>query len=445
MSFTHLDPGTPESDWRLEALAPLAEPTAQRVVVLAAHPDDETLGAGGLISHLAGLGAVVDVVVATAGEASHPRSTTVTPAELARRREQEVRNAVHELAPQARVHLLGLPDGELAQHEQVLLDQLRRLVRPGCLLLAPWRGDGHPDHEAAGRAAAAVGEFVTVLEYPIWLWHWGRPDDARLPWSQLRAWPIPDAARQRKQKAMGCHGSQTVPLSSLPGDETLLDAGMLAHFERPVEVYVEGADPASMTSADFDRFYAESGTDPWGFADRWYEQRKRAVTLACLPRERFARAFEPGCSIGVLTAELAARCDALLATDVSEAALEQARARTRDHPGVQVELASVPAQWPAGQFDLVVLSEVGYYCGPTDLERLAQRAEAALTPDGVLLACHWRHRVEEYPLTGDQVHERLRARPGLEVLARHLEEDYVIDVLVRRPATSIARAAGLVP
>ena len=198
-----------------------------------------------------------------------------------------------------------------------------------------------------------------------------------------------------------------------------------------------------MTADAFDAFYADGGEDPWGFTDRWYEQRKQAITLASLPRRHFGRAFEPGCSIGVLTELLAPRCEDLLATDVAQAALLQARRRTSRFPQVRIERASVPAQWPDGEFDLIVLSEVGYYCGSDDLTRLAERAASSLAADGVLVACHWRHPVAEYPISGDDVHAALRAQLGLASLAQHLEEDFVLDVLVRPPAVSVARVTGL--
>jgi SAM-dependent methyltransferase len=199
----------------------------------------------------------------------------------------------------------------------------------------------------------------------------------------------------------------------------------------------------SLGGAWFESFYAANGPDPWGFESRWYERRKRALTLAALPRERFASAFEPGCSIGVLTEQLAARCDRLLATDVAPQAVERARERTRDLPGVRVELRAVPHEWPEGRFDLVVLSEVGYYCEPADLEELARRAARALTPDGVLLACHWRHEAPECPMSGDAVHEVLRSQPRLATLSRLEEEDFLLDVLVPAPAVSVARSTGL--
>jgi SAM-dependent methyltransferase len=206
---------------------------------------------------------------------------------------------------------------------------------------------------------------------------------------------------------------------------------------------VVSRDADSLDGAWFECFYAAGGPDPWGFESRWYERRKRALTLAVLPRERFASAFEPGCSIGVLTEQLAARCDRLLATDVVPQAVERARERTRDLPGVRVERRAVPHEWPEGRFDLVLLSEVGYYCGAADLADLAGRAARALTPDGVLVACHWRHAVPEYPTSGEDVHAVLRRQPGLATLSRLAEEDFLLEVLVPAPAVSVARSTGL--
>lgn len=203
-------------------------------------------------------------------------------------------------------------------------------------------------------------------------------------------------------------------------------------------------DPDSLTSKDFDRFYAEHGPDPWGFSDRWYEKRKRTLTLAALPRERFRRAFEPGCSIGVLTQMLAERCDELLATDVAGVALAQARARTSTCANVTVGRARLPHEWPAGPFDLIVLSEVGYYLGRNDLQVLAERTTASLSVDGVVVLCHWRHPVPDYPLGAQDVHDALRRQPGLAVVVEHVEEDFLLDVLMGSPASSVARATGLI-
>ena len=184
--------------------------------------------------------------------------------------------------------------------------------------------------------------------------------------------------------------------------------------------------------------------DPWGFRSRWYEQRKRDVTLAALTRPRYRRAFEPGCSIGVLTAALADRCDEVLAADVDECAVSTARSELARHGHVRVERLSVPQEWPDGMFDLVVISEVAYYLARPELEQLLDCAVGSLAPRGTLLACHWRHPVPDYPATGDDVHQRLLARPELSQAVSHVEEDFRLDLLTLGAAPSPARREGLV-
>ena len=181
----------------------------------------------------------------------------------------------------------------------------------------------------------------------------------------------------------------------------------------------------------FDEVY-RAAPDPWGFEDRWYERRKRALTLAALPEPSYVRAFEPGCSIGVLTAELASRCDSLLATDVSPAALRTAQERLAPHPHVQLEQGALPA-WPAGRFDLVVLSEVLYYLAEDDLARVARSAVESLAPGGTLLSVHWRHEVTDYPQSGDAVQAAVHdaARRTLTRTVEHVEADLGLSVHVR--------------
>lgn len=204
----------------------------------------------------------------------------------------------------------------------------------------------------------------------------------------------------------------------------------------------------SLDGAFFDRMYADD-PDPWGFTERWYEQRKYALSVAALPRPRYRAALEVGCSIGVLTAALGERCDTVLALDVAESAVTSARQRTAGLPGVEVQRRSVPDQWPDdwsdGAFDLVVLSEVGYYYSTDDLRRLLDRICAALEPGGTLLAVHWRHPVEDYPLGGDEVHAVLDADDRLTATVRHEEADFLLAVLQRTPpaARSVAEETGL--
>jgi len=187
----------------------------------------------------------------------------------------------------------------------------------------------------------------------------------------------------------------------------------------------------SVPGSHFDRLYA-ADTDPWGFEERWYERRKYALTLAALPEERVERALELGCSIGVLTVGLAARCAALVAVDVAAAPLAQARERAAALPHVRFEQLALPDGWPAGgPFDLVVLSEMGYYLDEPDLGRLLDRIAGDLRPGGHVVAVHWRGHAVTEPLTGDRVHELLAAHGALAVAASYHEPAFRLDVLQR--------------
>lgn len=186
----------------------------------------------------------------------------------------------------------------------------------------------------------------------------------------------------------------------------------------------------TLTSDYFERLYA-TREDPWGFRNRWYETRKRALTLAALTRPRYASIFEPACSIGELSAALAERCDALLACDSARAAVVTARGRLKDFPHVRVEKLTLPEEWPDGLFELIVISEIGYYFSPDDLTRIVERALASLSRDGTLLACHWRPEVSEYALTGDRVHALLNETIDLPRLLRHEEDDFLLELWSR--------------
>jgi SAM-dependent methyltransferase len=161
----------------------------------------------------------------------------------------------------------------------------------------------------------------------------------------------------------------------------------------------------TLTQTYFDDVY-RANDDPWQFATSPYERAKYEATLAALPNAHYHNAFEIGCSIGVLSAMLAERCDKLLAVDASELPLKAARERLTSYPNVTVEQLSVPDQFPADQFDLILLSEVGYYLSQPDLTRLRQQLIDNLVPHGHLLLVHWTPFVPDYPLTGDQVHEQ---------------------------------------
>ncbi len=189
--------------------------------------------------------------------------------------------------------------------------------------------------------------------------------------------------------------------------------------------------PNTLDPNYFDDVY-RANEDPWAFASSPYERQKYADTLAALPRPSYERAFEIGSSIGVLTAQLAPRCGQLLSVDVSEVALAQARQRCARLPQVTLRRLQVPAEFPAGQFDLIILSEVGYYWSPADLARAADLMLAALPPGAQLLLVHWTPVVPDYPQTGDEVHEFFLQRAAPHGPLRHLHghraDNYRLDL-----------------
>ena len=192
----------------------------------------------------------------------------------------------------------------------------------------------------------------------------------------------------------------------------------------------------------FDALYAASD-DPYASRQRWYEARKRAVLLAALPQARYRRAYEPGCGIGELTLALAPRCDALLASDFTVQAVALARERTEALPHVQVARHTLPADWPhdAGGFDLIVLSEVGYFLQRSDMQRVAECCALSLEDGGTLVACDWRPDFAQRSLATKDVHGIL-AELGLARLVLHEEDDFVLQ-LWSRDARSVAQREGI--
>lgn len=173
--------------------------------------------------------------------------------------------------------------------------------------------------------------------------------------------------------------------------------------------------------------------DPWGFATSAYEQAKYDTTLTALGDRRFARGLELGCSIGVLTARLAARCDALVALEPSDTARARAAARLTGVPGVELRAGAAPEDVPDGPFDLVVASEVLYYL---DRELLAATLDrlAAVAVGGARLVCvHWTGHAPSYPLSADEVHLAVLAHPAFAAIDGARHEGFRIDVLDRRP------------
>lgn len=229
-------PGTGEETWRawtrLYHLPELGISAWRSAVVVAAHPDDEVLGAGGTMCLLAAAGARLRLVSVTDGEASHPG--LAEPQALAQCRLAETAAALRVLgAHAAEVVQLRLPDTGLAGREHEISALLRNLTAGFDVVFAPWDQDVHADHEAVGRAARQASP--DTLFYPVWMWHWAFPGDTRVPWNRAMRVPLTPWVSGLKRRAIGCFTSQ---LEDRPGGTgPVLTPGTIAHFTRAQEVF----------------------------------------------------------------------------------------------------------------------------------------------------------------------------------------------------------------
>jgi SAM-dependent methyltransferase len=188
----------------------------------------------------------------------------------------------------------------------------------------------------------------------------------------------------------------------------------------------------SLPADYFDELFADSD-DPWAFRTRWYEQRKRDLTLAALPRQRYARVFEPGCANGELSLRLAQRCDALLCMDMSARAVELARGRLSQYPRAEVIEGRLPQDWPEEKFDLIVISEWAYYLEPALFIEVIERIASSLTPEGAVLACHWLHPIEGCPMLGREAHALLDKHLAMQRTVQHEETDFLLEMWSNKP------------
>jgi SAM-dependent methyltransferase len=173
---------------------------------------------------------------------------------------------------------------------------------------------------------------------------------------------------------------------------------------------------AAGDAAYFEGLY--EAIDPWGFAELGYEAEKYRRTLDLCGPGPFRSALEMGCSEGVFTEMLAPRCRSLRAVDISPTAVGRARRRLERFPWVRVDIATLPAWNPDGQFDLIVASDVLYYLSPRNLAAALSLIGRSLAPGGRFVALHYalpfgRGR------TGATVHDELAA--GLSIPRIHTE------------------------
>ncbi|MCM0620421.1 PIG-L deacetylase family protein [Nocardioides bruguierae] len=226
--------------------------TCDRLVVVSAHPDDESLGVGGLIATAHRAGMSVYLVLLTAGESSHPPREDMSRHSLATLRLGELDAAVEQLAPGAPVVFLGAPDTGVTTVEREVVTALTEIVGDGTrtLLVAPWRHDGHPDHDAAGRAAAEVAAVTgaRLVEYPLLMWRHHSPDEA--PWEDMAVLTLDEEVLAAKHDAIRAHASQVRP-KDVGGDaEPSIGPASLALFEAAVEHVVVLPEPVLENGED---------------------------------------------------------------------------------------------------------------------------------------------------------------------------------------------------
>jgi LmbE family N-acetylglucosaminyl deacetylase len=241
---THM--GHDEAAWasspHLARLMPLGELRVRRLVVVTPHPDDEVLGAGGLIQKALAEGVLVEVIAVTDGEASHPLSRAATALELPAVRARETEVALRRLGwDKPVITRLQLPDGHVAERRRELDRALSDILLPNDLCVAPWRLDGHPDHNACGESAlqAAVSVGAKALSFLIWTWHWADPYGFDVPWDNCRQLHMSRRAQARKRWSTLAFESQISALGPLEADAPILPTPLLRRFWRPFEVFVD--------------------------------------------------------------------------------------------------------------------------------------------------------------------------------------------------------------
>lgn len=240
----HLGPG--ESAWasspHLSDLQPLGELHTRRLVVVTPHPDDEVLGAGGLIQRALEEGVLVEVVAVTDGESSHPHSDVAATLDLPAMRARETETALRRLGwEKPAVTRLGLPDGRVGANRAQLDRALGDILLPDDLCVAPWRLDGHPDHDACGESAMKAARSVGAksLSFLVWTWHWADPRGFDVPWHNCRRLDMSRRAQARKRWSTLAFESQISALGPGEADAAVLPTSVLRRFWRSFEVFVD--------------------------------------------------------------------------------------------------------------------------------------------------------------------------------------------------------------
>ena len=221
--------------------APAVWPPVGPIVLVSPHPDDELLAAGATLAAASDAGTEIRVAAATDGEMSHPHLSAGERRHLVERRLAETDRAYEAAGIVATRTRFSLPDFGAATAAddwgERLAERLAPLVDGAAVILAPWEGDGHPDHDACGRVAAtvAIAADVTLVSFPVWSWNWDRPHAPAIPFHRAVRFDLDGGLLVRKRAGIAAYASQ---IHAEDGNRPVLPADFLAHFSRPAEVFL---------------------------------------------------------------------------------------------------------------------------------------------------------------------------------------------------------------
>ena len=387
-----------------------------KVIIVAPHPDDESLGCGGLIAYLTAQNAEVYVLFLTNGDASHPNSIKFSPEDLGELRKSEAINACKILGvKEENLIFLNAGDGKLAEkfrNDDPVINELKQLFqqKEPNTIFAPWRRDHHIDHVAAYNLVDKAAEkmAITITEYPVWLWKKGEPADWPTEDEVLAFRLQIDSVKEIKKAAILAHVSQTTNLIDDDPEGFILTEDLMQPFMGHYEYFFFPAESKPAVSETyFEKLYANND-DPWDFETSSYEQEKYHRTIASVSGKSFENALEIGCSNGVFTKLLAPKCKNLLAVDLSQEALKSAIKRCASFSQCTFMHWDISNGLPGSNYDAIFFSEVGYYFDLNILGTIFKDITNSLQPGGMLVMVHWTAYVRSYPLTGQQVHDNFR-------------------------------------
>lgn len=413
----------------------------RKCMVIIPHPDDESLGCAGLISMLKAQGTQFKFILTTDGSASHRNSLKFSKDSLIAIRKRELLKVLDILGfGKDNLSCFDAQDSAMpAKGEPGFSDLVLKLASElnnfsPDFILVPYELDPHRDHRASWQLLMSAlengnAQRPLIWEYPIWLYQNAAQEDIpRLRNGELKSVKI-RAYLEKKKACIYTHLSQTTALIDDDPTGFRLTEDMISNFIIDKEFYLERQklNPKNSLPADYFETLYRHNEDPWQFGTSEYESEKYHHTLSAIPQGIYDNALEVGCSIGIFTKLIADRCKQLTAIDISPIALDKAKKRLDNQKHVAFLQAAIPDEFPDGSYDLIILSEVGYYLTLEDLFKTMQKIDRALTVDGVLVLVHWIHFVVDYPLSGDDVHETFR-RLKYKNLKADRTQNYRLDV-----------------